>query len=329
MNEEGLPIVDITEPFAEPSRAPPSTSASIQGHVPNLAPPASNESLDQKARRKAEMDRIFDTLEEEERMEEERERRRDMPAPVPVVDEETRKRLEHEQRLAQRELQKKMGKALIQNITKQREKEEQDAKALETSPTTAECSSSGQKTVKPKKSVTFSLPDDQEAKDSKPKPKAKPSLAWGDVSVGSLRSGLPKARIKSEEARRQPMKMEVIERIHGQSLEPDPPERDSDDESNPGVPEVPMDEDDEENTPELDGDFDDSEGSGHEHAGFDEDEEDEFDFAEAAQQREMALEYMRLKGSIGEDAYRAMTSHTHEGENEWDQPVCFSNTSWV
>lgn len=326
MNEEGLPIIDITEPYTEPESGPRASASSVSGRVPNLSPPTDARSEEEKVRRRAELDRIFASLEEEERMDDERELRKNG-----IPDEKERQKLELEQKLAQRELQKKMGKALIRNFTQQREQEEQEkAKSCEPSPapavaaaSSASASAGQTKTVRPKKSVSFSVPDDVDDKPAKPRPK--PSLAWGDVSVGSLRSGLPKAKIKAEEACRQPMKMEVVERVPGQALKPDLPERDSDDESDPEVPEEPFDDEneDEENTPPLDGDYDDSE-EGSERGDRGSDEEDDFDFSEAAQQREMALNYMRLRGSIGEDAYRATTAHTHEGEgeDEWDQPVC-------
>ena len=285
--------------------------------MPDLGTPTDNRTDDEKAKRRAELDRIFNALEEEERLDNERERRRNEP-----LDPEAQAKAEMERKLAQRELQKKMGKALIRNFTEQREKEKKEEEKVYEQPPSAVAESSsaaGQKTVKPKKSVSFNVPEGADEKPSKPKPK--PSLAWGDVSVGALRSGLPKAKLKAEGARRQPMKLEVVERIPGQAPKRDLPDRDSDDESDPEVPREPLDDDDdgEEPTPPLDRDDDESYDEEHGAGGSD---EDEFDFSDVAQQRELALEYMRLRGSIGEEAYKAMTSHIHEGEDEWDQPVC-------
>ena len=71
-------------------------------------------------------------------------------------------------------------------------------------------------------------------------------------------------------------------------------------------------------TPPLDGYFDDRDVSSR----ADDDSDSEgFDISQAGLQREIALEYIRLRGSVGSDAHQAMTAHSHEGENEWNQPV--------
>ena len=120
------------------------------------------------------------------------------------------------------------------------------------------------------------------------------------------------------------MKFEVVERLPGARGLVVPEIRDSDDESDPD------DQGEEKETtgqaPTFNADeytWSDSESTGSAGSGKDDEEgeEDEFDFSQAQLQREIALEYIRLRGTIGAEAHQAMTSHTHSGENEWDQPV--------
>ncbi|KAH8117443.1 hypothetical protein DFH11DRAFT_1687445 [Phellopilus nigrolimitatus] len=202
---------------------------------------------------------------------------------------------ETEQKLAARAMQKKMGKALLQNVVAQREREaarklEEEAAAAARAPGPAQ---NGR--ARPRKSVSFA-----------DVPEPRPPVAWGDVSIGALRAGLPKARLRVDVHDKQPLRLEVVERVPG----------DSDDESNPEEHrDAGSDDDDEENTPPLDGDFDSDSSRAHGTA-----TDDEIDFSQARLQREVALEYIRLRGSIGAEAHKAMTEHTHEGEDEWDHP---------
>jgi hypothetical protein len=52
--------------------------------------------------------------------------------------------------------------------------------------------------------------------------------------------------------------------------------------------------------------------------------EEEFDWDSAQHHREVALEYYKKRHAIGAEAARAMTSHTHDGE-EWNQSVSISH----
>lgn len=259
--------------------------------------------------------RILDILEAEEeqaaRTAAERER-------VQSAEEQTRRTTDAEaeraRKLAAREMQKRMGKALLKNFTEQREQEEKAKKAGERREEEARSTMPSPATIKPRKSVSFAnVPDI----DKEPTTKPKPSAAWGDVSVNAFRAGMPKVTLKSEMLSNQPMKMGVVERVPGQRQTPSNEERDSDDESNPDMPDGDEDDEDGE-TPPLDGDFDDSGASSK----SDEDPEDDFDFTQASLQREVALEYFRLRETIGTDAQQAMTAHSHVGDHEWDKPVC-------
>lgn len=277
----------------------------------------------EKLRLREEENRMLDLLEEEEERLENAEQERELA-------EESARRLaeekaEKERKLAAREMQKKLGKALLRNITEQREQEEKKQKEQEerearkaNDENPAQKSSSVNR--KPKKSVSFAdLPEGGEKER-----KSKPPLSWGDVSIASLKAGLPRAKLKTDVLSKQPMKLDVIERIPGKPLQPTPQEQDSDDESNPEEDEEVQDfeyseeEDIDDVTPPLDGYFDDSDVSSR----ADDDSDSEgFDISQAGLQREIALEYIRLRGSVGSDAHQAMTAHSHEGENEWNQPV--------
>ena len=219
-------------------------------------------------------------------------------------------------RLAAREMQKRMGKALLKNFAEQREQEEKARRADERREEEARSVMPSPARIKPRKSVSFANVPDVD----KVTPKSKPSAAWGDVSVNAFKAGMPKVTLKSELLSNQPMKLDVVERIPGKQQESTNREdRDSDDESIPDVLDADADDDDDdEETPPLDGDFDDSDVSSK--SDLDPDD-DEFDFDQASVHREVALEYLRLRETIGAEAHQAMTAHSHVGENEWDKPV--------
>ncbi|EJD05924.1 uncharacterized protein FOMMEDRAFT_153270 [Fomitiporia mediterranea MF3/22] len=306
LNEEGLPIIDISEPLENVAGPSHSYKPFQSEHDP---PPLSSWSEVERAQWRVERDRIAEMLEEEEQRElmesSEREHRRKL---------EEVEKMDAESKAAAREMQKKMGKALLRNIAAQREKEEEERKKTK-EPTPAEVpAQNGEPSCrKPKKSVSFAnLPEDSD------KPKPKPPATWGDISVAKLRASAPKAQLKTDILNKQPMKFDVIERVPGVNRTSVRQERDSDDESNPEEQASEPEEIDEDGlTPPLDGGMGDSDES----TGHDEDsDEDEFDFSEARVQREIALEYIRLRESVGAEAQQAMSLHTHEGENEWDQP---------
>lgn len=253
--------------------------------------------------------------------------------------ENTRKRLEQEMgkrkeaakdemdKLKQaRELQKKLGKALIRSVVASRDQaekekavqEEQDRLAITTRP------------LKPKKSVSFADTSPEEINTPGPDEKGK-GIDWGDVAPGTLRKPGP----SNGRVDRPVMKMHVVERQPTSLRSPGPPPRDSDDESDPesyGVQDTDEDED-------------------HDHPGFDSDEEsgckgrrlhspppesadsedepigdeepsewDDEGFDTAQHQREVALEYYKKRKTIGAEVASAMRAHTHS-DDDWDRPV--------
>ncbi|TCD66007.1 glycosylphosphatidylinositol anchor biosynthesis [Steccherinum ochraceum] len=298
VNEEGLPIIDISEP-ADPAAV--TTQSSTATFDDPYVLPQWTLSPEEKARRKAEHERILDLLEKEERLEAEREENSER--------ERFREDLERRKQAAgvemdslkrAKELQKKMGKALVRNVVESRDKKEQEtARELQD----AEAARTAEKPLKSKKSVTFA--EEIADEDSTPD--------WGDV----IPAQLDKGRMRRTN---QPMKMDVVERLPAASLRSPPPrtsapEPDSDDES---VPETsPGD--------ELD-DLEALQSDGGESNGFLDDEDpqsdwDEDEFDSARHQREVALAYYEKRKTVSAQVASAMRSHSHEeGEHEWDQP---------
>ncbi|KAI0647345.1 hypothetical protein C8Q79DRAFT_621742 [Trametes meyenii] len=327
VNEEGLPIVDIVEPL------PPGESAAPSGPAPSLGDydvlPLWTLSPAEKARRRAERERILDMLEEEERIQQEKDE----------AEERERFKVELEKRKAAakaemdalkkaREVQKKMGKALLQNMAAAREREEKEKKALEQAEQHAR---EERRKLKPKKSVTFAdLPPDHENQPAN----SVPPLDWGDVAPAKLNAGRS-TLITRGQMDQLPMKMQVVERVpgvHRGPKSPPPPtsnQGDSDDESEPSSP-VPVDSDDGEiiQSDHSDSDLpqpthDDSEESDAEPPEDTEPVEwdvEGYDFAQ--HQREIALAYYEKRATVGAEALAAMRNHEHtEEEHEWDQPV--------
>jgi hypothetical protein len=258
----------------------------------------------ERARNRAQMDRILDILEEEERVEEERNLARDREQRQ--EDLERRKanaKAELERLKAAKEVQKKMGKALLKNMADAREKEETERARQEKEDLERE---EARKSRKPRKSVSWAeLPQDKST-----------TRSDGDAArpLGKL-----------------PMRPNVVERFPsrpGASSPPPPvPMSDSDDESDPASPD-PSDSDPGEGIssdgfplshaepPLL------SEG-GEDEDGHDDSQgsEDGFDIDAVQHQREIALAYFEKRNAVGADAARAMSAHSHDvgGEDEWDQ----------
>ncbi|THH16483.1 hypothetical protein EW146_g4160 [Bondarzewia mesenterica] len=303
LNEEGLPIIDIAEPVPE-SEAAISHRLSASPEAQDIAL-SSNFSGDERAQSRAEMNRMLDLLEDEENREEEENER---------LEEQRRKEeLENRKANARKELER--------NVFDARDREE---KAKEEQLTLDMEQEAERKRLKPKKSVSFAdLPSEEDKESSDTGfSSVKASTMWGDVVPGRLQATEQK----------QPMKFQVVERFPGPSkpqplTSPPPPDRDSDDESDPGSS-VPSDSDDGQivhsdhdsthdwKPTESDDDDDDDED-------LPEDPvlEDEFDFDTASHHREVALQYYEKRSTIGADAVRAMSAHSHApAEDKWDQP---------
>ncbi|KAL6305281.1 hypothetical protein BKA93DRAFT_779147 [Sparassis latifolia] len=328
VNEEGLPIIDIREPMADASS--PIASAISPEHIfddPDLLPPWAL-SPAEKARRRAERERILDLLEEEEHAEQERDEAANRERWLAEL--ERRKeaaKAEMDSLKKARDLQKKMGRALLRNVTETREREEKERAERE-----KEEREEREKRlkVKPKKSVSFAEPPVSEEDEVG---KSETRSGWGSVALGRLERKGKSPLMTKAEMDKQPMRMHVVERHPGamgasqsQALSDN---QDSDDESVPGPP-VLADSDegdvinsdhseDHEDHPSAHSDSEDTEAEPNA-----EDEpvvwdEEELDYAR--HQREIALAYYEKRATITSDVASAMRAHTHdEAENDWDQP---------
>ncbi|KZT09621.1 uncharacterized protein LAESUDRAFT_646357 [Laetiporus sulphureus 93-53] len=328
LNEEGLPVVDITEPISE-------TPSSEPGHIfndPDLLPlwalsPA------EKARRRAERERILDLLEEEEQLEQERAEAAER--------ERYRSELEKRKEAAKaqldslrkaKELQKKMGKALLRNVIESKEREEHESVQKEKEKETART----EKNQKPAKSVSFAEPpSDHESTPAEGSEQGK----WGDVSLARLQRKGKSTLLTKAQMAKQPMKMEVVERHPAESRPSLSTSaqvldgQDSDDESIPGSP-MPTDSDEgeiihsdhydeEDNRASAPSMPPESDSTDNEHFTDDgeptewtEDESDDF----ARHQHDIERAYYEKRATIGAQVASAMRAHTHsEDEDEWDQ----------
>ena len=272
----------------------------------------------ERARNRAQMGRILDMLEEEERTEEERNRARDRGQRQEEL--ERRKanaKAELERLKAAKEIQKKMGKALLKNMADAREKEEEEKARQEKEDLERE---EARRSRKPRKSVSWAELPKQD----------KSSARSDEDATGPLGKS--------------PMQPDVVERFParpGASSPPPPvPMGDSDDESDPPSPD-PSDSDPGEGEGISTDGFPSplaehalSEGSEDEDGHLcDQGSEDGFDIDAMQHQREIALAYFEKRNTIGADAARAMSAHSHDigGEDEWDREASshFDFPAWA
>ncbi|KAI0034518.1 hypothetical protein K488DRAFT_83925 [Vararia minispora EC-137] len=305
LNEEGLPIIDITEPVpaldedsdaAQPS-APPLPL--IPGHGPRALTPLSPEEL---AHDRAEIDSFFDLLEAEEAVEEVRNEEHDRQREREELERRKANAAKELERLrSAKAMQKKMGKALLRGLS-EGPASQQPAPVLRMDPDGNKTTPEGA-TVKGKK-VSFAqdIPGEE---------------------ISTPRAANPASNSRPTDLG-QPMKFKIVER---NPTKPPPmpvvsvtsaADGDSDDESMV----APSDDGDEvlstaDSPPTSDHAADDSEGDLPE----DPVEVDEIDFDDAMHQREIALAYYEKRATIGQEAARAMAAHSHEPvQHEWDQP---------
>lgn len=297
LSEEGLPIVEITEPVSPSSEA---QSGLPFTEVPDLVPlhvlPPS-----ERERRRRECDRIFDILEEEERKQQlreelgETERRK----------EEMRRRkeaarMEYEHLKQAKELQKKMGRALVGSTS---------------GSSKTDVDSPRQTASGSKKSVTFAetVASDMIATERQPS-----QVDFGDITAGRLRSSHRIPPVSAARADKHVMKVQVVER-RGENTSGPTLERlaDSDDES-PTLSEHPSSQrcaTELRNIKQLDPSTDDT--SSDEAQSAEETLDENFDWDSAQHQREVALEYFAKRHVIGTEAVRALaTDNDDEDELE-------------
>lgn len=219
-----------------------------------------------------------------------------------------------------KELQKKMGKALMRNVLQSREEQEKEKADQEELDRRAALA----KPIKPRKSVTFAE-EGPEIVDGVGKREKGKTMDWGDVAPGTLRKA---SDATNGFAERQTMKLNVVERPLTSLRSPGPPPRDSDDESEPETA-TTQDSEDEENLRDMFSRYRmqsppppsiDSEDESL--ADEEPSEWNDEDFDTARHQREVALAYYEKRKTIGAEVSNAMRAHTHEHDgNGWDQPV--------
>jgi hypothetical protein len=285
LNEEGLPIIEITEPMESVSgTTAPIVDAEDARFVPMYQlPPA------ERARNKAQMTRILDMLEEEERVEEERNEVRDRRQRREELEQrKANAKAEFERIRTLKDMQKKMGKALLQNMADAREKDEEERAQR--------------------------VKEDLELEEARRSRKPRKSVSWAE---------LPKSEAGPSH-NKLPMRPDVVERFSTRpiaSSPPPPPIADSDDESDPPSPD--SDEDDELHSPSPGPEPPLSDDTGEDEPAEGHASEDEFDMDAVQHQREIALAYFEKRNKIGADAARALSAHSHD-EDEWDQEASLS-----
>ncbi|PPQ67454.1 hypothetical protein CVT24_011511 [Panaeolus cyanescens] len=289
VNEEGLPIIDITEPVE--AKPPRRSTASLPPPV-SVEPLIKLSSLSEtaQARLKEQRNRILDLLEEEERqlelqaIEREEQRKRD-----DLQRQREDAARDKDRAKEARELQKKMGRALLKNVGLAREKEREE---LELQKLKDEEMERRKSPSAKKKTVAFadSVQSSSDSADNNPQEH------WGDITPATLRRP-PRPTLLSQE--KQPMKMNVVERVPGgkptitpSSLLQDDRIPDSDDESDQMPFESSDEDENDDEEPEL--------------------EADDVDYDYARHQREIALEYFKKRDHIGQAAAAALKNHSHD-----------------
>jgi len=296
VNEEGLPIIDITEPVDDKQSQTTETLPTNIIEEPFTL--LSSLPTSARARRNEQVNRILDYLEEEEHQEERKEKQRELDEKNDML--QKRKVQEAEEKAnikTTRELQKKMGRALLQNIGKAKEKERQKEEAQRLQDEEADKSRSSLK----KKTVAFVDALNNSANDAAdPEPSDGPD--WGDVTLARLRASKRPTLLSQSLLDKHPMKMSVVERFPAGPLalpnSPHPGQKfaDSDDESD-SAPEP-------ESSDTAAGDENDDESIVL--------EQDEVDFDFVQHQRQIALEYHSKRNKFGQDAAEAIMNPFHD-----------------
>ena len=130
MNEEGLPIIDITEPMAGPLN--PAGESRVEEAIEDspwlYADPIVNLSsvnAQTRERLRQQREKMLDMLEAEEAEEERKERVKEREEVSEIARKGVEASVSEQERLkAAKEMQKKMGRALLKNMADEREKEE-------------------------------------------------------------------------------------------------------------------------------------------------------------------------------------------------------------
>lgn len=288
IDEEGLPIVEITEPV-DPTDL--RTHVSLPTHV-TVEPllPLASLTDEARARLRAKRDRILDQLEDEEEQAEIDRRRRELEEREDLARKKKENAVQENERLKEaRELQKKMGRALLLNVAKAREKERQEHAAQLLQDEVADQDRKRSPTMK-KKTVAFAERTEQIDR-SETDPDSASSTDWGDVSPGRLIERKRPTLLSQALLDKHPMKFNVVERMPSGKPRPG---ADSDDDSEPEYLSDSSD-NEEEDEPSL--------------------ETDGADFDAAQHEREIALAYCEKRNTIGKHAAQALMA-PHDDDSD-------------
>ncbi len=291
VSEERLPVVEISE-LVDPTDLRTSVSRPTPVTVEPLIPLAS---LSDEARTRLQVKRnqVLDLLEDEEKQEEVSRKHREAEEREAM----TRKKKEEkdvEGLKEVREIQKKMGRALLLNVSKAREKERQEKEEQQLRDEEVEKDRKRSPAVK-KKSVAFA-----EHTEHIEVPEADVDSAnvdWGDVTPGRLMQRKRPTLLSQALLDMHPMKMNVVERQPaGQAISGTISQStegvDSDDDSDI---ELGSDSTESEEEPTL--------------------ETDVVDFDTAQHQREVVLEYYTKRNTIRRGAAQTMVDIPHDIES--------------
>lgn len=248
-------------------------------------------------------------MEEEERAEQTREGQDDVEAREAILRNRREAAAKEKEKMkVAKEMQKKMGKALLRDMGETRPKEESFRSKLNADEKSDQV---GEKTLK--KTVAFAVDSGDEESPASPSNIPKPTLDWGDVTPARLQSTSTRPSLRSSETL--PMKMNVVERQPTKKAKVNnSSSADSDDESDP---ETAVDHEDASNSFPLELQLDEEQDSVYSPVQSESDgelvlEEEEYDMDFAQHQREIAIQYHEKRSKIGKEALAAMTSHSHD-----------------
>lgn len=296
LNNEELPIVEITEPISPLSESQDGLHFTQE---PDLIPLQMLQPSERERRRR-ERDRIFDILEEEERAQQLREEHGEAESRKEEI--QRRKeaaRMEYEHLKQMKELQQKLGKALV-GSTSGSSKTDPDSQRQ-----TASVS---------KKSVTFA---ETVTSDVIATEKQSSQVDCGDITAGRLRSSYRVPPVSAARTDQHVMKVQVVERrgantsgstlgrvVDSDDESPTPSEHSSSQQCVTKLCNIKQQ------------DLSTNDTSSDEAQSSDEALDEHFDWDSAQHQREVALEYFAKRHVIGTDVRALATGNDDEDESE-------------
>lgn len=297
LNNEGLPIVEITEPITPLSETQDGLHFTQE---PDLIPLQMLQPSERERRRR-ERDRIFDILEEEERAQQLREEHGEAESRKEEI--QRRKeaaRMEYEHLKQMKELQKKLGKALV-GSTSGSSKTDPDSQR--------QTASVSKKSVTSAETVTSDVIATEKKQSSQ--------VDCGDITAGRLRSLYRVPPVSAARTDQHVMKVQVVERrgantsgstlgrvVDSDDESPTPSEHSSSQQCITKLCNVKQQ------------DLSTNDTSSDEAQSSDEALDEHFDWDSAQHRREVALEYFAKRHVIGTDVRALATGNDDDDESE-------------